>query len=167
MIEFRKITWDNYGDCLKLKVAKEQENFVGSVKSTLAECFIGITNGDKMTPYAIYANNEVVGFIVYWYYPKSEDADNPEISVFDNGYLIWRILFDVKHQGKGYGKQAVEKVIEEIKTYPFGKADYIYLSYEPENIVSKHLFHSFGFADTDKKFAEDDDEIIARLEIKK
>jgi len=41
-------------------------------------------------------------------------------------YYIWRILIDKNHQGKGYGKQAIAKIIEEIKTMPHGKADRVY-----------------------------------------
>jgi len=73
-------------------------------------------------------------------------------------------MIDKNYQGKGYGKQSVDKIISEIKTMPYGKADYLYLSYEPENIVCKKLFTSFGFEDTGKKLG-DGDEIIARLKI--
>jgi len=162
MIEFRKITPENYDELFKLKVAKEQENFVGNPMRTLAECYVYEKDGLLLTPYAIYANDVMVGFIVYCYY----DENHNESEIFEkNCYHIWRIFFDAKYQGKGYGKQAVEKVIVEIKTFPHGKADTIYMSYEPENIVSKNLFHSFGFVDTNKKFADDDDEIIARLKL--
>ena len=157
MIEFRKITNENMEECINLKVAKEQEDFVASNLRTLAQCYVGVTNGGLGTTYAIYADDVMVGFIVYTYYPESEVFE-------DNCYHIWRIMIDEKYQGKGYGKQAIEKVIAEIKTFPHGKSDCIYMSYEPENVASKKLFHSFGFVDTDKRFA-DDDEIIARLAI--
>ena len=158
MIEFRKITHDNLNECVKLKVTKEQENFVGSNLDTLAETYVEISNGGHATPYVIYADDVMVGFIIYCYYHES--------AVFENNcYHIWRIMFDAKHQGKGYGKQAIEKIIAEIKTFPYGQSKGIYMSYEPENATSKHLFHSFGFVDTDKKFADDDPEIIARLSI--
>ena len=127
---------------------------------SLAEAFVYTSDQDNcVIPYGIYADEVMVGFIMYAYWIEGE-----AIELFSkNCYHIWRIMFDVKHQGKGYGKQAMEKVIEEIKTFPHGKADYIYMSYEPENVASKNLFHSFGFVDTDKKFADDDDEIIARF----
>jgi len=159
MVELREITYENMNECFKLKVSKEQENFVASNVYTLAECFVEEReDGTPFTPYAIYADDIMVGFVVYCFYEKS--------SLFeDNCYHFWRIMFDTKYQGKGYGKQTVAKVIEEIKTFPNGKAEAIYMSYEPENTVSKNLFHSFGFIDTDKKFADDDNEIIARLSI--
>ena len=158
MIELKQITTENMWELFKLKVSKEQENFVGNPMQTLAEAYVEEKEGIPFRPYAIYAGETIIGFIIYCYYKESSTFEN-------NCYHIWRILFDVAHQGKGYGKQAVDKIIEEIKTLPMGEAKSIYMSYEPENKVSKNLFHSFGFVDTNKKFAPDDDEIIAKLEL--
>jgi len=77
-------------------------------------------------------------------------------------YYIWRILIDKNQQGKGYGKQAIEKIIEEIKTMPHGKADRIYTSWNPNNIASKLLFKSFGFVETGDT---DGGEVVVRLDI--
>ena len=75
---------------------------------------------------------------------------------------LWRIMVDKNYQGKGYAKQAAAKILDEIKTKPYGEANYIYTSYKPTNIASKNLFASFGFAETG---AMDGDELIARLAI--
>ena len=57
-------------------------------------------------------------------------------------------MIDKNYQNKGYGRQAVELALEFIRTYPCGKADFCWLSYEPENTVAKSLYTSFGFAET-------------------
>jgi len=71
-------------------------------------------------------------------------------------------MVDKSHQGKGYGKQAIAKVLDEIKQMPSGKVDYCYTQYEPENVVVKKMYESLGFVETGE---DDDGEIIARLKL--
>ena len=54
-------------------------------------------------------------------------------------------MIDKKYQGNGYGKEAMKLAIDFIKTYPSGKTDYCWLSYEPENEVARKLYLSLGF----------------------
>ena len=49
-----------------------------------------------------------------------------------------------------------------VRTWPCGKADYCWLSYEPENGVARELYRSFGFAETGEYDVE---EMIAVLEL--
>ncbi len=42
------------------------------------------------------------------------------------------------------------KAIELIRTFPYGKASVVFLSYEPENVVAKALYASFDFVETGK-----------------
>lgn len=66
----------------------------------------------------------------------------------DNFYEICRIMIDHRYQGKGYGKIALGKVIEEMKN--FKDCNEIFLSFEPENKIGKRLYESFNFKDTGK-----------------
>jgi len=50
-----------------------------------------------------------------------------------------------------------------IKSFPCGKAEYCWLSYEQENITAKELYHSFGFVENGDM---DGDEVIAILKLK-
>jgi len=159
MVELKKITDDNMDECIELEVREDQPFVAGNMYS-LADAYVSISNGAHATPYAIYAGDVMVGFIMYDYREISTDDTFGETC-----YHLWRFMVDKNHQGKGYGKQAAKKIIAEIKTMPYGKADYIYLSYEPENTVVKTLFASLGFEETDMKFDEECDEIIARLKI--
>ena len=149
-------------ECVKLEVHPEQKDFVASNLYTLAEAYTIITNDGHVSPYAIYTDNKMVGFIIYEYYDEEDPDDEDDWGIC---YQIWRLMIDKNHQGKGYGKLAVEKVIEEIKTLPYGPAEYIYISYEPENEVARNLYQSFGFVETDLEFDDDCDEIIARRSI--
>lgn len=165
MVELRRITYENFERLIfDLKVAKEQENFVASNLGSLAQAYISITNGGFATPYAIYDNDLMVGFVMYTYADKlGGDVEAPYTIPC---YYIWRLFIDINHQRKGCGRQAIQKVIAEIKTMPHGKADRIYVSWHPENIGSKTLFTSLGFVETGETEGDAyDDEIIARLDI--
>jgi len=163
MIELKKVTFDMYDDFVKLAVHQHQEPYVASAIKSLAQAYVYMTEYDDPTVvYGIFADEKLVGFIKYCYYREK----GPGAEIFEkNCYHIWRLFIDKGHQGKGYGKAAVEQALAIIKTKPHGKGNSVYVSYEPENAASKALFASFGFMETDKKFDEDDDEIIARLEI--
>lgn len=142
MVELRKITYDNFNECIKLEPNEEQKNYVASNIYSIAEAYVALTNNECIPmPYALYNDDIMVGFIMLSY---GEDDKNKD----ENVYGIWRFMIDKKYQGKGYGKEAMEKALELIRTFPHGKASRVYLSYEPENIVAKSLYASFGFEET-------------------
>ena len=44
--------------------------------------------------------------------------------------------------------------VQFIKTYPCGKSDLVWLSYEPENMAAKNLYASFGFVEQPEGYIE-------------
>jgi len=173
MITLKKITHKNLDECIyKVKTTQEQTDFVASNVESLAEAYASVANGGFATPYAVYKDDIMVGFVMYTYFDKPNAVDitdppsAPEAYKSSPCYYIWRILFDKSQQGKGYGKQTIAKIIEEIKTMPYGKANHIYTSLAPDNIASKALFESFGFVDTGEIDGDSDDyEIVVKLDI--
>ena len=66
--------------------------------------------------------------------------------------LIWFIntlksWCDKKNKFASKGRKAMELALEYMHSFPCGKADSIWLSYEPENEVAKKLYASFGFVE--------------------
>jgi len=175
MITLKKITHQNLNECIyNIKTTKEQEIFVASNVESLAEAYASIANGGFATPYAVYNDETMVGFVMYTFFDGANAVDisdpeaAPESYKSAPCYYIWRILIDKNQQRKGYGKQAIAKIIDEIKTMPYGKADRICTSWAPDNVSSKLLFESFGFVETseiDGYPEEDDYEIVVRLDI--
>lgn len=104
-------------------------------------------------PYAIYNNDVMVGFIMLAY--MEADGDNEE-----NVYWVCRLMIDKAHQGKGYSKGAMKKVLDLVRTFPHGKASEVCLSYEPENVVAKKLYTSIGFVETG---VIEDGEMVAKM----
>ena len=80
---------------------------------------------------AIEHEGELVGFTMYGY--------NEE----ENFYELCRIMIGRKHQGKGYGTQAIKLVLDEMSVIEGCKE--VYLSTDPKNIVGKHIYEKIGF----------------------
>ncbi len=131
MIELLKITQDNFDEVINLKVADNQLTFVSTVVHSLAQAWL---YSETAFPFAIYANNTLVGFVMLGYYKDREQ------------YTLWKFLIDEKHQSKGYGKKALQLAINFlVKEF---NAKEIYVGVSIGNDAAKHLYVSFGFEET-------------------
>ncbi|WP_432409165.1 GNAT family N-acetyltransferase [Wukongibacter sp. M2B1] len=136
-IYLKDIDSKNWEECISLTTNKEGkhficEEFVASNALSIAQSKIE----EGWITKAIYADNTMVGFTMYGYCYEN------------NFYEICRIMIDHKFQGKGYGKIALGKVIEEMKS--FKDCNEIFISFEPENQIGKRLYESLNFQDTGK-----------------
>ena len=52
MIEFRKITWDNFDECINLQHTEEQRGFLASNVYSLAQSYVALLN-DELPPHDI------------------------------------------------------------------------------------------------------------------
>ena len=156
MIRLEKVNSRNVWKLLKLCVRDDQKDFVATNTESIIDAYTTVNAGGHAFPFGIYDDNLPVGFLMIGYGTDDEWENPPEIA--KNNYLIWRFMIDKDHQGKGYGKKAMELALDFIKTWPCGKADYCFLSYMPENTHAKALYASFGFSETGET---DGDEIIA------
>ena len=168
-----KISWDNYQKVIKLRVAKEQENFVASNRNSLIHAFIESSSGTPVYAFAIMNGKTVVGFIQLMYgtswtgYEREDWLGSDLYKEYEGKpyYYIWRFMVDKKHQHRGYGREAFRQALEFIKTFPNGKADYVLLSYEPSNDRGREFYSSFGFEEAFKEYLHDDDEVTAMLKL--
>ncbi len=152
-IRLEKLTWDTVDDVLRLRVAKEQKGFVASNKDSLTDAYFALSEAKiPVFTFGIYLGKKAVGFLmiaydVPWapqYYGMPKDC-----------YYIWRFMIDKRYQGKGYGKEALRLALDFVRTFPCGRADLCWLSYEPENEVAKKLYLSFGFEERPDLWKED------------
>ena len=67
MITLRKITLENRRAIFNLEVSEEQRRFVASNLSSVASCYVLATNGGHPFPFAIYADEQPVGFVMLAY----------------------------------------------------------------------------------------------------
>lgn len=172
-IHLEKITWDNYQKVLKLRVNKEQENYVASNKTSLIHAFLSLSNDIPVYAFAIMYGKTVVGFMQIMYdddwtgYEREDWLSSDDFKKHEGQpyYYIWRFMIDKKYQGRGYGKESFKQTLDFIKTFPAGKAKYVLLSYEPENALGKKLYASFGFNEVFKEYLHEGDEVTAMLNI--
>lgn len=158
MLTLREITFDNFIECIQLQPKDEQKQFIASNVYSLAEAYVALASGECVPmPYAIYDDETMVGFLLLSYEPADGDDEDDETV-----YKIWRLMIDKRYQGRGYGKKAMEKALELIKTFPHDKAELVVLSYSPDNHVAKRLYASLGFEETGEM---NDDEVWAVLRL--
>jgi diamine N-acetyltransferase len=69
-------------------------------------------------------------------------------------------MIDRKYQGKGYGRIALSKALEEIRAIP--GVNRISILYMPKNPIAKPFYASFGFVEVGR---DRDGEMIAVLKL--
>ena len=129
MLKLKTITKDNWIQAISLRVREDQVNFVASNAFSLAQ----LNFLENFHAKGIYYGEEMVGFTLY-----GIDED-------DHEYWIYRMMIDEKHQGKGYGKEAVKLVIDDIRNRKEDRHQTITLSYEPTNEHAKRIYEKMGF----------------------
>ena len=145
MAELRTITEDNFLDAFGLRLAPGQEEFVSHPIRSLAQAYV---YREQCQPFGIYAEGRMVGYVMVIY-----DYDVPE-------YDIWHMMIDESAQGRGYGSAALDRVLDYIRTKPFGPSGRVALTCNKNNPAARRLYESRGFQATG---AEDGDEIELAL----
>ncbi len=159
-MKLEKVNSKNVWELLKLEVDDSQKDFVATNTESIVEAYTTLAAGGKVFPFGIYEGGEPVGFLMIGY--DSADCDDGAPAVAKGNYSLWRLMIDKRFQGRGYGRRAIELALDFIRTFPCGRAEYCYLSYEPENLHAKRLYKSFGFAENGEM---DDDEVVAVLKL--
>lgn len=160
MLKLEKITGKNVWDILKLCVSEKQKNFVAGNDVSMIEAYTAITGNGYAFPFGIYEDDMPVGFLMIGF--DTDDYWDDAPSIAKGNYNLWRLMIDNHYQNRGYGKEAVRLALEFVKTFPCGKAEYCWLSYEPENKIASQLYRLFGFVETGEM---DGDELIAILKL--
>jgi len=142
-VTLREITKDNYRAACKLKVGPGQEHFVASNAVSIAESKFF----PKMVCLGIYADEVMVGFMMH----------GPEIGK-EGQYWIIRLMVAADQQGHGYGRAAMQLIVDQFRADPTCKQ--LGISYMPDNVVGGRLYASLGFVETGEM---DEGENIARL----
>lgn len=127
MVRLVSVDKGNWMKVLNLKVRADQKGFVAENSMSLAQAYIF----PECVPLAIIDGDEPVGFCMY----TIDDADL--------SYWILRLMVDETRQSMGYGRRAMELLLERIME---DRARHIiHLSFEPENSLARALYESMGF----------------------
>ena len=144
-VELKDVTEDNWRAVIDLRLDRDQEDLVASNLYSIAESRFD----PDARPRAVYAGKQVVGFLMYDVQQKKDKSRRA---------TIYRFMIDRKHQGRGYGRAALGRALDEIRAIRRMKK--VSIGYMPENAAAKTLYASFGFVAVGK---DRDGEIIAEL----
>jgi diamine N-acetyltransferase len=133
MLHLKTITKDNWWKAISLRVREDQVKFVASNAVSLAQ----LNFLENFHAKGIYHDEEMIGFTLYG------------IDEYDHEYWIYRMMIDQKHQGKGYGIEAIKLVIEDIRAMKENHHQTITLSYVPTNEHAKRVYEKAGFQEID------------------
>lgn len=99
-VTLREITADTVRQVTALEVAPEQRGLVASNAVSIAQAYFE----PKAWFRAVAAGDELVGFVMVY---RDSAAST---------FHVWRFMIDARHQGRGYGRRAMELLIEEART---------------------------------------------------
>jgi diamine N-acetyltransferase len=146
-VKLKGVTADNWEEVVDLELRGSQEDLVASNLYSVAEAQFD----PDARPRAVYAGKCVVGFLMYDVQKTKGKAKEAS---------IYRFMIDRKHQGKGYGRMALSKALEEIRAIP--GVNRISICYMPKNPIAKQFYASFGFVEVGR---DRDGEVIAVLKL--
>ena len=138
------MTRENVRAACELKLRPGQEDLVAPVAWSLADAY---TMPDIAWPRLIYDGDELTGFFMAVFAPAHSNA-------LFHSYLC-RLNIGADHQGKGYGRFAVETLFQEALRRGFRRLTVCYHPYEhgPEG-----FYQRLGFRRTGEYY---EDEVIA------
>jgi len=102
IISLREVTADTVRAILKLEVSEEQKHFVASNAVSIAQAYFET----KAWFRAIYADETPVGFLMLY-----DDPEKPN-------YFLWRYMIDAHYQKLGFGKRAMDLLIDYVRNRP-------------------------------------------------
>jgi diamine N-acetyltransferase len=146
-VKLKKVTADNWEAVVELELRGSQEDLVASNLYSVAEAQFD----PDARPRAVYAGKRVVGFLMYDVQKTKGKAKEAS---------IYRFMIDRKYQGKGYGREALSKAVEEIRGIP--GVNRISICYMPKNPVAKPFYTSLGFVEVGRNR---DGKVIAVLKL--
>jgi diamine N-acetyltransferase len=150
-VTLRELTDVNREAVLALRLAPEQERFVGgSVQNALADA----AEYPQAKPWyrAVYAGDEPIGFVmISW----NCEPQPPEII---GPWFLWKLLIDKHHQGHGYASDVVRQVAELVRAEG---ATELLTSVVPGDAGPAGFYERFGFVPTGD--LDVNNEVIVRL----
>ena len=129
-VALREVTEETLWSVLRLGVTEAQKKFVASNAVSIAQAHFS----DYAWFRAIYSGDTPVGFVML-----HVDEVKPE-------YYLWRFMIDKGYQGKGYGREALSRVIEHVRGLP--RAKELFASYVPKENGPGPFYAKLDFQET-------------------
>lgn len=141
-VTLREITAETVRAICNLEVHPDQRGFVAPNAVSIAQAHVE----PKAWFRAVYAGDEPVGFAML-----DVDSETP-------GCFLWRFMIAGEHQGKGYGRRALDLVAEQVRGLPGARE--LRSSYVPGERGPGACYARYGFLATGEV---DEGERVIRL----
>jgi diamine N-acetyltransferase len=105
-VQLREITKDTVSAIVKLDAGDNRTQVAPNAVS-IAQAYFQKEAWFR----AIYADDAPVGFVMLYDPTLVERPEEPE-------FFLWRLMIDQAHQGKGYGRHAVQTLFDHVRTRP-------------------------------------------------
>ena len=151
-VTLRKITRANRAEVENVRVSAEQQAYVDGVRQSLDEAAANPATNPWYR--AIYVGGTPVGFLMIGDNVPPGDEHIPW------RYYLWRMLIDDRYQGRGYGRAALDRLTEYLRTRP--GADTLVTSIVPGAHSPLGFYVRYGFQPTGEWF---DHEQVLRLSL--
>ena len=142
-ITLAEITKDNVSPIVRMNPGAIGERMVATNGISIAQG----TYSKNAWFRAVMADDTPVGFVMLFDPTLDLDAAKKEDKLLDSLY-IWRFMIEFKHQGKGYGEQVMQLVIERARSMP--SINTLSLSYVQREGNAKPFYDRMGFRETGK-----------------
>jgi diamine N-acetyltransferase len=126
MVILRELDQSNWQEAIALRVTEGQEAFAPSNLWHIAQARFY----PEWVLLGIFVGKTMVGFTMYG-------------AIEDGASQIMHLMLDAQHQGKGYGKAALDALLRRISEEPSRTG--VWLSVHPENGVARRLYEQVGF----------------------
>jgi diamine N-acetyltransferase len=128
-VSLRPVTKENIRAVTGLGLRPEQREYVAPNVRSIAEAYVE----PLAWPRAIYADEEPIGFLMV--HANDEEKE----------YFLWRFMIAAEHQHRGYGRRALELLVEEVRARG---GTSIRSSYVPGEHSPRGFYLAFGFEET-------------------
>jgi diamine N-acetyltransferase len=143
-VTLREITSETVRTICELEIRPEQRSYVAPNAVSIAQAHFEPQAWFR----AVYAADTPVGFVML-----SEDHERQE-------YYLWRFMIAGEYQGKGYGKRALDLVVEHVRALPGARE--LTSSFVPGEGSPRDFYLGYGFVETGEV---EDGEHVIRLEL--
>jgi len=154
-VTLRPVDDGNRDELAALAVRPDQTHFVATVAKSYADAAKDPSSHARM--WGIYAADEPVAFMML-----SDGAEPIEAEPGRWPYGLWRLLIDARHQGRGYGRAALDLLVDYVAGRP--GATELYTSAVPGEGSALPFYERYGFVPTGEI---DEGEVVLRLTLKR
>ena len=141
MIDAREIDRSTLGDILDLTVRDDQRHLVAPNAITIAQAHYEPFTWVR----GLWAGDTAIGLIAM----VDLHPDHPDLTPDDpkNAAYLWRLMIDKGHQGKGYGRAAVQIAFQQARVW--GR-DTLCVDVADVEDGALEFYRRFGLAPTDR-----------------